>query len=93
METFTFTLKLPNFWATALFHDDTTSFEYEDEKSFQKFCMWCLKKYGTSEPVDMDEEPHFSKFHDATQFGVSACDVHEYTFFNKKDVDTIKYIW
>ena len=42
----TFTLKLPNFWATALFHD-------------------------------------------ATQFGVSACDVHEYTFFNKKDVDTI----
>ena len=51
--------------------------------------MWCLKKYGTSEPVDMDEEPHFSKFHDATQFGVSACDVHEYTFFNKKDVDTI----
>ena len=65
--------------------DDTSSFEYEDEKSFQDFCMWCLKKYGTSEPVDMDEEPHFSKFHDATQFGVLACDVHEYTFVNKRE--------
>ena len=29
METVTY--ELPNFWATALFYDDTSGFEYEDE--------------------------------------------------------------
>tara|TARA_R110002153_G_scaffold108744_1_gene249352 strand:+ start:349 stop:648 length:300 start_codon:yes stop_codon:yes gene_type:complete len=76
----TVTLNLPNFWATALFYDDVSGFEYEDEKPFQEFCQWMLKNYGTSEPVDMDEEGHFMTYHDAQQFGVLACDVHKYTF-------------
>jgi len=76
----TITLNLPDFWATALFYDDVSGFEYEDEKQFQEFCQWMQKHYGTSEPVDMDEEPSFLKYHDATQFGVLACNVHEYTF-------------
>ena len=78
METITF--ELPDFWATALFYDDTSSFEFDDEKPFQEFCLWMQKHYGTSEPVDMDEEPSFSKYHDATKFGVLACNVHKYTF-------------
>ena len=82
----TITLELPNFWATALFYDDTSSFEYADEKSFQDFCLWMGKHHGTSTPVDMEEEPHFKKFHDATQFGVLACDVHKYTFRNLKEL-------
>lgn len=76
----TITLELPDFWATALFYDDTSGFEYEDEKPFQDFCQWALKNYGTSEPVDMDEEPHFMRYHDAERFGVLACNVHRYTF-------------
>ena len=76
----TITLNLPDFWATALFYDDVSGFEYEDEKPFQDFCLWMQKHYGTSEPVAMLEDPHFMKYHDATQFGVLACDVHEYTF-------------
>ena len=76
----TITLNLPDFWATALFYDDVSGFEYEDEKPFQEFCQWMQKHYGTSEPVDMDKEPNFLKYHDATQFGVLACNVHEYTF-------------
>ena len=75
------TLHLPDFWATALFYDDTSGFEYEDEKPFQDFCEWMLKHYGTSEPVAMLEDPHFMKYHDASQFGVLACNVHEYTFY------------
>ena len=75
------TFELPNFWATALFYDDTSSFEYEDEKPFHDFCEYMAKEYGTSEPVDMDEEGHFSKFHDASRFGVLACVVHKYTLF------------
>jgi|TARA_R100000081_G_scaffold16563_1_gene6831 superoxide dismutase len=77
----TITLRLPDFWATALFNDDTSGFEYEDEKPFQEFCEWMVKNYGTSEPVAMLEDPHFMKYHDASQFGVLACDVHEYTFY------------
>ena len=77
----TITLELPDFWATALFNDDTSGFEYEDEKPFQDFCEWMLKNYGTSEPVDMKEEGHFATYHDAKRFGVLACNVHEYTFY------------
>ena len=76
----TITLELPDFWATALFYDDTSGFEYEDEKPFQDFCHWAVTNYGTSEPVEVDNQGHFSKFHDATQFGILACNVHRYTF-------------
>lgn len=76
----TITLELPDFWALALFYDDTSEFGYEDEKPFQDFCQWALKNYGTSEPVEADNQGHFSKFHDATQFGVLACNCHYYTF-------------
>jgi len=76
----TITLELPDFWASALFNDDTSGFEYEDEMQFHAFCDWSVKTYGTSEPVDMEDEPHFSKYHDATQFGVLACNIHRYTF-------------
>ena len=76
----TITLELPDFWATALFYDDTSGFEYEDEKHFQDFCQWMLKHYGTSEPVDIDDEVSFMKYHDAERFGVLACNVHKYTF-------------
>ena len=76
----TITLELPDHWATALFYDDTSGFEHEDEMQFQEFCQWALKNYGTSEPVDMEEEGHFMTYHDAKQFGVLACNVHRYTF-------------
>jgi hypothetical protein len=57
METVTYTL--PAFWATALFYDDTSSFDgYEDEKPFHDFCEYMLKEHGTSEPVDCTDEPH-----------------------------------
>ena len=68
----TVTYELPDFWATALFYDDTSGFEYEDEKPFQEFCKYMVKEHGTSEPVDMDEEPSFMKYHDATWLGVLA---------------------
>ena len=76
----TVTLELPDFWATALFYDDTSGFEYEDEKAFHDFCHWAVENYGTSEPVDMEEDGNFMTYHDAKQFGVLACNVHRYTF-------------
>ena len=77
----TVTLHLPDFWATALFYDDTSGFDgSEDEKPFHDFCDYMVRSYGTSEPVDIDEEPSFMKYHDAERFGVLACNVHRYTF-------------
>jgi len=76
----TITLDLPDHWASALFYDDTSGFEYEDDTQFQAFCEWAVKNYGTSEPVDMEEDGNFSTYHDANQFGVLACNVHKYTF-------------
>jgi len=39
----TITLELPDHWATALFYDDTSGFEYEDEMQFvglPRKCGW-----------------------------------------------------
>ena len=79
----TFDYELPDFWATALFYDDTSSFEtYEEEKSFQEFCAYMLKEHGTSEPVACSEGSSFTKYHDATSFGVLACNTLTYTFID-----------
>jgi hypothetical protein len=74
------TLDLPEHWSSALFYDDTSGFEYEDDTQFQAFCEWAVKNYGTSEPVDMEEDGNFATYHDAKKFGVLACNVHKYTF-------------
>ena len=81
----TVVLELPNFWATALFYDDRTGFDFGEEEPFDDFCQWAFDTYGTTEPVDMEEEGHFCKYHDASRFGVLACDVHKYTFIVNKE--------
>jgi hypothetical protein len=73
-------LILPDFWAAALFNDDTSGFEYDDEMAFHAFCDWAVKKYGTSEPVHMTDDSDFMTYHDAKQFGVLACNASTYTF-------------
>lgn len=83
----TITLELPDFWATALFYGDTSGFEDEDKIQFQKFCNWALKNYGTAEPIDVEQEGGFTTYHDARQFGVLACNVHQYTFIINKERD------
>ena len=35
----TVVLELPNFWATALFYDDRTGFDFGDEEPFDDFCQ------------------------------------------------------
>ena len=74
------TYTLPAYWATALINDDTSHFEYEDEKPFQEFCAYMLKEHGNNWPLDCSEETQFMTHHDARRFGVLACDVLDYTF-------------
>lgn len=79
------TLELPDFWADALFYNNTCKLGYEDKKQFEDFSNWLWTHYKTFQPVDMEGEPHFSKLHNATRFGVLACNVHRYTFLSNKE--------
>ena len=74
------TYTLPAYWATALINDDTSGFEYEDEKPFQAFCAYMLSAHGNNWPLDCSEDAQFMTHHDARRFGVLACDVLNFTF-------------
>jgi len=74
------TYTLPAHWATALINDDTSHFEYEDKKPFQKFCAYMLSEHGNNWPLDCSEETEFMTYHDARRFGVLACAVLDFTF-------------
>ena len=74
------TFTLPAYWASALINDDTSGFEYEDEKPFQEFCAYMLSAHGNNWPLDCSEDAQFMAYHDARRFGVLACDVLDFTF-------------
>ena len=74
------TFELPDFWASALINGDTSGLTDEDEKSLDAFTDFMVKQYGSCWATDCTDEPHFQKYHDATRFGVLACDVLEFSF-------------
>lgn len=69
--------ELPAFWAQVLINGDITGISKEDGLKLQAWCddnpnLWC---------VSVDENLHFSRTHDATKYGVLACDVATFTFY------------
>jgi hypothetical protein len=74
------TFELPAFWAVALFNDDTSHFDDVDQAQFNAFTDDMVERYGKCWVVDMDEDASFNSYHDATRFGVLACDCVTYTF-------------
>jgi len=79
---------LPAFWATALVNDDTSGFEPEDQAQYDAFCAdmdkhyqswWCSHIDGQNDDDTLELE-YFSKHHDATHYGVLACNVCDYVF-------------
>jgi len=38
------------------------------------------EEYGSCWTIDCTNDPHFKRYHDATRFGVLACDVLDFTF-------------
>ena len=72
---------LPEFWAVALFNDDTSHFDDTDHEHFNAFCNDMDKHYRSWWVISVDDEgDDFRKHHDATYYGVLACNVREYTF-------------
>ena len=74
------TFDLPEFWAVALLNDDTSHFNYADEKAFQAFAFAMTTEHGSCWPIDCTDQASFMTYHDARRFGVLACDTLTFTF-------------
>ena len=74
------TFQLPDFWASALINGDTSGLSNEDNQALEAFTNSMIKDYGSCLAIDCTDEPHFSKFHDASSFGVLACNVFKFSF-------------
>jgi hypothetical protein len=77
----TLTLELPVHWACALINSDESGMDDEDIAALNAFVDDMVRNYGSCHCVDVSEETGFSRWHDAAQYGVLACDTAEFTFF------------
>ena len=74
-------ITLPVDWLAALFNSDVSSYDDEDLAQLEEFTHYMLKNYGNAIPIDCDlGTEHFTAWHDATQFGVLACNACTVTF-------------
>lgn len=71
---------LPEFWAVALFNDDTSHFDDTDHEHFNAFCTDMDNRYLSWHCVDMSEDTDFMRYHDAARYGVLACDTAKFMF-------------
>lgn len=75
------TFELPTFWASALINGDTSGLSDEDEKALDAFTDWMVKEYGSCHCLDVQGDgDNFRWRHDATSFGVLACNVADFVF-------------
>ena len=80
-------LELPSFWASALVNGDESGLDDAETKILHAFENQMLKEYAVFYCVDVSEESWFQKLHDATRFGVLACEVLKFSFAVKESVD------
>lgn len=86
----TIELTLPRHWACALINGDESGLEDDDANALNRFTDWMVDEYGACWCVSVDDEEcgDFRRYHDATDFGVLACDVATFTFdIGKHDND------
>lgn len=74
MKTITYTL--PEFWASALINDDATGLSDEEHEQLNE---WLLA-YAPGFCVSVSDDREFTRWHDARDYGVLACDCLEFTF-------------
>jgi len=79
MTTFhSFPLQVPSHWLSALINGDESSFDYYDDpadrRAYRAFCENEIPAHA-SVSVDGDAEGYFCHSHDASGYGVKACDV------------------
>lgn len=80
-KTKTITAMLPAHWAVALINGDESGMEDEEIAQLNEFVDDMVRTYGSCHCVDVSETSEFSNYHEASHYGVLACDVAEFTFF------------
>lgn len=74
------TFELPTHWATAFMYGEQDGFEDEDLEAIEAFESYMVKRYGGCWCLEVDSWRGFAVHHDASDFGVLACDVSTFTF-------------
>jgi len=72
--------ELPVYWASALINGDESGLEEDDLKALRDFERYMITVHGKCWCLDVEEDSWFSSHHDATRYGILACDVALYTF-------------
>ena len=75
------TFDLPAHWAPYLINGDATGFSLNDDGGDAEIEL--IDSYLEDHQdaiISVSEEPFFSKYHDAIDWGVKACTCLEYTF-------------
>jgi len=78
----TFELLLPAHWACALMYGDPVNPDLDEqaEQEEEVFFSFCANELPNCDCVDVGEDTQFCKYHEATGYGVLACDCVTYTF-------------
>ena len=79
--TIDFEMDLPSHWLTAIFNGDQSGFTDREKEQYNAFIKDMNSQYCNWRELDCDDEVHFMKDHDATKYGVLACDVATVTFW------------
>jgi hypothetical protein len=74
------TYVLPTHWACALNYGDESGLENEDIEALNVFHNYMVRKYGSCRCIEVGSDRWFQKLHDATEYGILACDVSEFIF-------------
>ena len=74
---------LPSHWASYLINGDSTSFSLNDDEGKAELALidqFVKDSEAIGAIITCSEESFFSKYHDAFDYGVKACDCLTYTF-------------
>ena len=73
-------MDLPSYWLSAIFNGDQSGFTDEEQEQYNAFIKDMNSQYSNWNELDYTGEAHFTNYHDATKYGVLACDVETVTF-------------
>jgi hypothetical protein len=73
-------LTLPMFWASALVNGDETGLDDLEQEQLDDFVNDMIITYGTCLCVGVKDDPVFTSYHDANEYGVLATDCAIFVF-------------
>jgi hypothetical protein len=72
------TLEVPAHWLGAIINDDETGFDDSgDEEDYRNYRAFCAGELSDWSVLGYEEDAEFSRCHDASAYGVLACNVYQ----------------